>query len=276
MNIINNNDKESDRGFIYVASRDKFYYNLACYSCSTLKDFHPDSHVTLFTHKDFLDDRCKVFDRIITDIPTHYRSKMWCIHNTPYDRTVYIDADSFIMHKDIRTIHDFLDDCDLFFCPTTSYTCGDIKWAYVDKARTITPMYHGAVVGMKKSELTKKFMITWFEKYIEQVSTPGWPYESLAFKEWKIFDMFTLWRMTSNRYPEFEEFNDLKIKLLPLRYNITAQHTAEDKKVRAVIHQIDSTTVKTTPLLSTYMEPDKNAVYTFKKRPPGDPTIEYN
>lgn len=275
MNITNHNDRDSENGFMYVASKDKFYYNLACYSCTTLKDFHPDSHVTLFTHKDFVDERCKVFDRVITHIPTHYRSKMWCIYNTPYERSVYIDADSFITHKDIRTIHNYLDEHDLFFGPTTAYTAGNIKWAYMDKARTERPLYHGAVVGMKKSDLTKKFMITWFEKYIEQVSTPGWPYEKNHYKEWKIFDMFTLWRMTSKKFPEFDEFNDLKINLLPLRYLITAQHLPEDK-ARPVIHQIDSRTVKDIPNLYNYIRPDPNEVYSFKQRPPGDPTIEYN
>lgn len=237
-------ERESKTGFIYVASKTIMYYDLAVNACTTLRDYFPDAHVTLFTHEKYLDDSCSVFDNVIVDIPVHYRAKMWCMARTPYEKTIYIDADSFVMHKDIRTMHNYLDDCDMFFCPVTPYTTANIKWAYMDKAMTIVPSYHGAISGYNKTALTLDFMQTWFEKYVEQVTDPGWPYEKNHYREWKVFDMFTLWRMTSGKYPEFDRFKQLVIKTLPLRYIITAQHTAEDKKSRPVIHQVDKQTWK--------------------------------
>ena len=269
-------ERKSPKGFIYVASRTVMYYDLAVNACTTLKDYFPDAHVTLFTHEKFLDDSCKIFNNVIVDIPVHYRSKMWCMARTPYEKTIYIDADSVVMHKDIRTMHDYLDDCDMFFCPVTPYTTGNIKWAYIDKAMTIVPSYHGAICGYNKTDLTLDFQQTWFDEYIKQVSDPGWPYEANHYSEWKIFDMFTLWRITSKRFNEFERFDKLNIKTLPLRYIITAQHTAEDKK-RPVIHQIDKHTwTHVTAFWEKIEKKLNNEIYSFKKPAIKEPPSEYN
>lgn len=275
MKYFKKSERESERGFIYVASRDPIYYLLAVNACNTLKDYFPNAHVTLFTHSDYLEDDCQIFDNVIVDIPVHYRSKMWCMARTPYDKTIYIDADSVVMHKDIRTMHDHLDDCDMFFCPVTPYTTANIKWAFMDKAQTIVPPYHGAINGFNKSALTLDFAQTWFDEYVKQVSSPGWPYEDNHHKEWKIFDMFTLWRMTSGKWQEFERFNQLKIKTLPLRYIITAQHAPEDKH-RPVIHQVDTQTWKGIPTFMKRVDQKRAQQYSFRKPGPSELVKEYN
>lgn len=274
MKYYKKSERVSERGFIYVASRDPFYYLTAVNACNTMKDYFPDSHVTLFTHEKFVDESCDVFDNVIIDIPIHYRTKMWAMARTPYEKTIYIDADSVVMHKDIRTMHDHLDDCDMFFCPVTPYTAGNIKWAYMDKAMTEVPKYHGAICGYNKTELTIDFQQTWFEKYIEQISKP-WEYGENHYSEWQIFDMFTLWRMTSKKFPEFNRFNILNIKVLPLRYIITAQHAPEDKK-RPVIHQVDTQTWKKMPEFVKLYESKLNAIHPFKKPTIKKTADEYN
>ncbi len=268
--------RTSSKGFIYVASRSVKYYEMAKFSCQSLRDFYPDAHVTLFTHKNFLDGEENLFDTVITDIPNYYRTKMWAMARTPYEKTVYIDADSFITHRDIKKIHNFLDECDMFFTPVITYTTADIKWAYIDKNMTEVPKYHGAVCGYNKTNLTIDFMQTWYDEYIKQVCDTGWPYEKNHYKEWKIFDMFTLWRMTSGTWPEFKRFEELKINLLDKRFNATAQHTEEDKK-RCVIHQIDNHTWKQIPeFWSKVEQKEKNAIYTIEESKINRPPSEYN
>lgn len=260
------NEDVPEKGFIYVASRDVRYYEWAVNACNTLRDYHPNAHVTLFTHENFVDDQCKVFDNVIVNIPVHYRAKMWCMARTPYEKTIYIDADSIVTHKDIRTMHDdFLtDDYDMFFCPVTTYTVGNFRWAFIDKDQKIVPPYHGAICGYKKTPLTIDFQQTWFDEYVKQ-RTERWAYGKHHYEEWKVFDMFTLWRITSNHYGGFDRFQDLKINLLPLRYIITAQHMASDK-VRPVIHQIDSSTYKhIEPIQKRIEEKRKNEIYSFEK-----------
>jgi hypothetical protein len=271
-----NNGIVSDDGFIYVASRDRLFYELALLSCESLKSFSPKTHVTLFTHENFCDDRCKIFDNVIVDIPIHYRAKMWCMARSPYKRTIYNDCDSQICHRDVSKMFDFLDDCDLFCGSNLLYTVGSLKWTYIDKARNHIPKYHGSMWGYKKSELTTDFMQTWFDEYIKQITTP-WPYEKTHYKEWQLFDMFTLWKITSGLFDEFERFNKLNIKILSRRWNTTSQDLREDLDGPPVITQIDKPTWKKMPNVWKNIEKGMNdEKHQVEKRPLKDPVIIYN
>lgn len=244
--LLYDNDNCFSDGFIYVASRDRFYYELALISCQTLKDYWPNVSVTLFTHETFIDDRVKIFDKVYTNIPIHKRAKMWCMARTPYERTIYNDCDSIINHRDVKKMHAFLDACDMFFCKNIDYTVANFKWAYIDKAQKIEPKYHGALCGYKKSALTIDFMQTWFDEYIKQITNP-WEYEEKHYQEWQQFDMFTLWRMTDGSFQEFDRFNELDIKLVPRRFNSSGQDLPADLDGPKVIIQIDSETWKRIP-----------------------------
>lgn len=275
MNIEFSNRK-SDTGFIYVASCSKLYYELALISCETLREYYPDADVTLFTHKNFLDDRCKIFDTVITDIPIHARAKMWCMARTPYEKTLYNDCDSIIRHKDIKKIHDFLDDCDMFFGSQLYYTVVNYKWAYVDKKRTREAIYHGSLCGYHKTKDNIEFMQTWFDEYVKQVSTP-WPYEKNHFQEWQQFDMFTLWRMTSGDFSEFDRFKNLNIKIIPRRFNNTGQDLPEDCNGPPVITQIDKISWSQMPYVWGKIQKEiNNDTHKVKQRKASDPFIEYN
>ena len=46
--------KKINNGFLYVASKDKIFLTAARYSVTSLKDYWPESHVTLFTHEDWV------------------------------------------------------------------------------------------------------------------------------------------------------------------------------------------------------------------------------
>lgn len=277
MKTLFSNGKNSDSGFIYVASRDKLYYELSLISATTLRDFFPQANITLFTHELFVDSRAEaIFDQIIVEIPVHYRAKIWCMSHTPYYNTIYIDCDSIIKHRDIKNMHGFLDDCDMFFGTTLWYTVGNQKLAYIDIKRTTKPKYHGSMVGYKKSDLTMDFMRTWFDKYIEQICNP-WPYGDFAHKDWQLFDMFTLWRLTSGKYDEFKRFNDLHIKLLERRYNTTGQDLPEEHNGRPVIVQIDKGTWKKMPhAWAAIQKGIDNEADTLKKLPIKSPVRQYN
>jgi hypothetical protein len=197
---------------------------MAVHSCETLKDFYPDAHVTLFTHEKFLDGKEKIFDNVVTDIPIHMRAKMWGMSHSPYERTVYIDADTEVWSEDIKIIHQELDDCDMFFTRTPIYSAGNIKWIYVDKAMTKRLYWQGGMCGFVKNDLTHDFVSTWYNEYLKQQSEP-WPYPDYndAQKQW---DMFTLWKITN--HPEFDRFKDLKIKEVNVKYNFCCNYLQEE------------------------------------------------
>lgn len=277
MQILHSNGIESDDGFIYVASRNRLFYELALISGQSLKDFSRKTHITLFTHKNFVDDRCKkIFDKVITDIPIHYRAKMWCMARTPYKRTIYNDVDSVIQHRDVTKMFDFMNDCDLFCGSNPVYTVGNIKVAYIDIKRQHRPLYHGSMWGYNNTELNLDLMQTWFDKYVEQVTTP-WKDSHLFYKDWQMFDMFTIWKLTSKRFKEYERFNNLKIKILSRRWNNTIHDIQSELDGPPVITQISRSEYRRmTTLWNTIQRGAKDESYSVKKREINDPIIEFN
>lgn len=274
--LLYDNDNVTSSGFIYVATKDRFYYELALISCQTLKDYWPDSSVTLYTHEAFIDDRVKIFDKVYTNIPIHKRTKMWCMARTPYDRTIYNDCDSIIRHRDVKKMHGFLDSCDMYFIKNLDYAVANFKWAFIDKAQTIEPPYHGALCGYNKTDLTLDFMQTWFDEYVKQTTTP-WPYGDNHYPEWRQFDMFTLWRMTSKKFSEFDRFNDLNIITIPRRFNCSGQDFPQDLKGPPVITQIDGPSWKSMPTVwNKIKETLYDDRYTLKQPATNQAPFQYN
>lgn len=275
-----NNSEMPTRGFIYVASVNRIYYELAINSCTTLKDYYPNAHVTLFTHNAFVDDRAiELFDNIVTNIPIHYRAKMWAMARTPYEETVYIDCDSIIVNKDIEKIHDFLSECDLFCGDNQTYTVSEYKLTCIDKLMKYSMDYHGSMWGYKKTPLSIDFMQTWFDEFVTQLDSADWKYESFSYRSWKQFDMFTLWRLITNHFDEgFDRFKTLKIKILPTRWNCSGQTLKKYLTGPKVIMQIDKHTLARTSSQwwSNIMLESNNAKYYISKSKAYKASYEYN
>lgn len=98
------------RGFLYVASLSKCFYDHALISIASLKQRWPEARVCLFTHERWADeDRARVtkyVDDLVTGIPAFIRTKLWALPRTPYDETCYIDADTCVVSEDIESIFD--------------------------------------------------------------------------------------------------------------------------------------------------------------------------
>lgn len=207
------------KGYIYVASVSKLYYEYALNSAQTLRDVYPEADITLFTHDVFVDDRAEqLFNNIITNIPVSRRAKMWCLARTPYDQTFYNDADSLVVHPDISKVFDDLDH-HIYMCENAPHTVSRRVLQYIDLQRTKPVIFHGAVAWFKKNDLNIEFMDTWYNDYIEQLYNP-WPHGDWSSEVWQEYDMFTLWGMTNNLYPKYSKFEKL-VKIGSRRYNTT-------------------------------------------------------
>lgn len=112
-----------NKGFLYVGSLSKPYYDAALMSGESIKDYFPDAHLTLFTHKDWVTPRAhRIFENVITDIPVHCRAKLWALDQTPYEKTVYMDADTYCESPRIVDIFDELpDDYDMVMTINRAY-----------------------------------------------------------------------------------------------------------------------------------------------------------
>lgn len=213
---MNNNLRQNSKGYIYVASVNKLYYELGIESAASLRDLHPSADITLFTHDKFVDSRAeKIFNNIITNIPVHRRAKMWCMARTPYDQTFYNDCDSLLVHPDISKVFDDMGD-KVYMCENLPHTVSRALLTYIDDQGN-KPHFHGAVAWYKKNDLNIEFMNTWWSEHVKQLSEP-WPYSYHPI--WRQFDMFTLWRLTSGVLPGFEKFTGI-VEQGDRRFNCT-------------------------------------------------------
>jgi hypothetical protein len=175
-------------GYLIVASYRYAYYRAAVLCAETLKDYNPDAHVTLFTHEQWVDDRAVVFDNVVTGIPASKRSKMWAMARTPYEKTLYIDADAQVQHEDIGIVHDLLGDNDLMMTEIRKYSArchtfpgGEFRW-------------HCGVCLYNNKPDTLQFMQDWFDYYQRQQEE--WDVDPKLYPpEMKVWDTWTFWRL---------------------------------------------------------------------------------
>lgn len=201
--------KQPNNGFLYVASLSPLYYKAALRSAVSLKDCYPEAKITLFTHKQFINDADRQhFDQIITDIPIHKRAKMWAMARSPYDTTFYLDADTEIQSEDIAGVFDHIKGHDLRFTGIVHHVSKDVK---VEKGTIL--QYHGGVCLYKsRRPIIKQLMQDWFDTYVYQC-TCNW--EKSKFKQYdkgmKPWDQFSLWWLL-NTVPKYSK---LKHSLFP-------------------------------------------------------------
>lgn len=239
--VFSKDNIDYDEGFVYVASLTSLYYELALISAQSLKDRYPESNVTLFTHESFLDSRAyDIFDEVRVGIPVFRRARIWCLARTPYKRTVHIDCDSIITHRDIKIIHKTLDthNHDMMFGSNLAYTVSRKDLVYADKSMKHFVAHHGSICIYDASDETLNFHRRWYESYIDQLYADGWPYD-WAYPIWKGFDMFTLWRIMNNDNSEYTDLSSINVGILPRRWNTTWVDNKDDIKGPPVIKQID-------------------------------------
>ncbi|MBO9998140.1 MAG: hypothetical protein J7641_03880 [Cyanobacteria bacterium SID2] len=145
------------RGVVYVATGG-LHLREACRSVVSLKVKMPDLHVTLFT--DFV-GKLPGFDRIERIEHPHYSyfDKVLYIPKTPYDRTVFLDTDTYICH-DFRELFDLLDRFDLAAAHAPS------RFAYrVEGVPDSFPEFNTGVIVFRKTPDVWDFFLDWRERY---------------------------------------------------------------------------------------------------------------
>jgi|TARA_R110002167_G_scaffold20450_1_gene75001 hypothetical protein len=132
------NQPQQNNGFLYVGSLTKPYYDAAVMSAESIKDYWPEAKCMLFTHEDWVQERrdSRIFDKIVTGVPAHCRAKLWALEKTIFDKTCYMDADTYCEHEDIKYIFDDLpDEYDMAMTTNRPYNA---KVVYFKKDRELT------------------------------------------------------------------------------------------------------------------------------------------
>jgi hypothetical protein len=198
---------EKSRGFVIVASKKINFYRYAINLAESILDYYEDAKITLFTEEWMFEEiHREIFDQVIW-CSDHYRAKLWGMAKTPYDQTMYLDADMEVEHEDILTCWDEFDKGDVVFSKLTeerSYTYAE--WEFdTPEGKTAFTLCGGICLYDMTVPLVKEFMDDWWDLTRRQMDHEWWPKgyaESL--RSW---DQFSLWWLTTKE----EKYKDLKI-----------------------------------------------------------------
>lgn len=193
-----------NNGFIIVATRTSYFYDRAIACANSILAFFPDARITLFTTNQLFDSiHENFFDRVVLDTPNEVRGKLWAMANTPYENTLYIDADCVVMHEDIEFVFDELGSNNMLWTRITA----DREYAYtnVGGSNRVFPggefKIHGGVCLY--NSLAKKFMNDWYKLDKKIRDNLWWPDADLYPTRFKKWDQFSLWWLTEKEYDNY-------------------------------------------------------------------------
>lgn len=224
--------KEQTKGFVVVASKNQNFYTYAINLIESVKDYYPEAQVCLVTEERFLDGREDIADEILF-CDGHYRAKLTGMTMSPYDITMYIDADMECEHEDIATVWDDLKDYDLVFHELTEergkyYAVREFLY---EGTRQKYSLCGGVCLYRNDNPLVKDFMLDWDNLYRKQLANE-WKPEGFDTEQWnkdlRIFDQTTLWWLV-NKVPKYK---DLKIGIFDddIRWNYFTQYAYQGFK----------------------------------------------
>lgn len=221
------------KGYVVVASNKPNFYSAAINLIESIKEFDEVNPVCLVTEPRFIDRRAEIVDDI-RYCDRHYRAKLWGMTKSPYDLTMYLDADMECEHEDISTCFDQLGDYDIMFTALTKdrdYIYSEREFDTPEGPARFTLC--GAVCLYDQTKpLVKEFINDWWELCRKQIDKQWWPegYDPKL----RIWDQFSLWWLTEKE----EKYKDLKIGIFEddLRWNyFTAFHWHRTRPEKPVI-----------------------------------------
>ena len=188
------------KGFVTVATRTKQFLIGAENLCQSILDHYEDAKVTLFTEQRFIDDpSCQMyfrdFDKVIATPKDTDREKMWGMANSPYDITMYLDADIEIVHEDIATVFDRIEDQDMVWVELRRETAHHFaEWDWGNGELDHLTHCGGVCLYRSDNPLVKEFMTDWYDLYFKSKSGEWRPEETSkvppSFFRW---DQLPLW-----------------------------------------------------------------------------------
>lgn len=208
---------EKSKGYVVVASKKKNFYVYAINLIDSIRDFYEDANITLVCEPWMIDHRAEELADNIVHCDDHYRAKLWGMTQSPYDLTMYIDADMECEHEDIEHVFDELGDHDIMFSALTDerdYIYAERDFDTPEGPAKFTLCGGVCLYDMSKP-IVREFMDDWWDLTKRQMDDSWWPdgYAD-SLKSW---DQFSLWWLTEKE----EKYKDLNVGIFhdDMRWN---------------------------------------------------------
>jgi len=195
------------KGYIYIASNNVGgdnkvnYINEAIFSAKSLRKVDPHSNITLYTD-------IKIKENVFSNIKIinmSLRCKQDILSDSPYDKSIYIDTDTYINYP-INDLFDLLDKFELLGVSDYARKRNFPNMPEYMKIPYGFSEINGGIIGFKKCENFKKMMLLWNKYYNKYKSFMVWDQPSFRIALWE---------------------SDIKMYVLPIEYNRRGLHTKE-------------------------------------------------
>lgn len=191
------------RGVVYVAIGNSFI-DEARQSAASLRAIHPNLSITLFSS---ISINASCFDQVViveNPQPAHL-DKLNGIIRSPYDRTLYLDTDTYICGE-IESVFDLLDRFDLAasHSPIRFRESNVPVENWKDVPASFAQLNSG-VIALCKSPCVEKMLTAWLLRYQEYL------------KQGHLSEPYRVWDQPSFRQALY--LSDLRIATLTAEYN---------------------------------------------------------
>ena len=188
---------KQERGVLYIAAGKQFI-RAAIRSAASVRKHSPDLPIHLFANwrawsYDFATDPAPFTSVGEIDAP-HYRSKVDYSIHTPFERTLYLDADTRLV-SDIRPVFDLLDRFDLALAHAPNRVTRLTTWR--TPLPRAFPQFNAGVFLYKNTPAVMALLQAWVESF----HSAGFRSDQVTLRE-------LLW------------LSDLRIATLPPEYNL--------------------------------------------------------
>ena len=202
-------NRQPNNGYLIVATRSSAYYKSAINLASSILDFYPEAKIALYTIPEyFRKEDSDLFDHIDLETPNHIRGKLWALPRTPYDITLYIDADCEVRDEAIARVFYELGRSDIMTTKIRPYSGA---FVYFDDEGTQASLdHHCGVFLYNNKPKTLEFMQAWWDNYVHQVDSGYWPFpeHNQRLQPW---DQYTFWRLIHKE----PKFSDVSVGFFP-------------------------------------------------------------
>lgn len=151
------------QGAIYIITQDPRYVGLLLTSAASLKRAMPELPITVFSQ---FSVESPLFEKVVRVQPTQdgFFDKTRWMRETPYDRTLFIDADTYV----VEPIQELFSVLDQFDCAATHEEYVNTDWFNRYPRPDIPdgfPEFNTGILMLKRSETVDRLLSQWGDLY---------------------------------------------------------------------------------------------------------------
>ncbi|MGR3511091.1 MAG: putative nucleotide-diphospho-sugar transferase [Sulfitobacter sp.] len=183
-------------GVVFVATGAKY---IACAEAAarSVRRHMPEVPIALFTNAGQLGvTLSEVFDPVIELESVHHRSKVDCLMNSPFEKTLFLDADIRVL-EDVGELFNLLERFDMAMAHAHARNRDATRAVWTKALPDSFPQLNTGVVAVRRNAKTQALLQDWSDSY----KTAGFRKDQVTLRE-------LLWA------------SDLRLATLPPEYNI--------------------------------------------------------